>query len=890
MSAYTVVEMQTSTRCPPAAPGPVFVLDKRLLESTARLLFKAKELPPSGRTEYELEARLQLPRGSLEAEVARRRLLDAGFSETRRSDTEVRIYDAADLRVVKNLQTGAELWQKKKTLSSLKVPSEKYPDVKLALSEETAADKKLVDFVLGREYRPKLTRRKRTWWLSFPEAGPSPYRAVAHVSSVQERRERGTEVEVEFYPTDLHEKASAKDLVSGVFRPLKALYRALFVDASRPPGPAQPSRCRPPDHVRRLYDRAVREALGRRSAPKPHTLTRGSVEQVRDCGVTNKLDGVRFLLVLSRGQTPWLHSPPATWAPLAAAGSPSKKWNGEDAVLDGELYEGSLWCFDVLYSSEVRDVARRGLPARLGAMRGLAGRLGALGFPVEEKRFFLEGSIAQRFSQAREHAEGMAERNDGYIFTPMTRGYSAVSWKHKPPHEQTIDFRAVQRDRGRYDLLLGTKEGERAVTFRGSPLQGDVVPTSRVPLQDALFKGAGARPPGKEGAIIEFGYEAAMGWVPRRPRPEKRKPNFVDSAREVWRAVVDPLTDDELQELLEKTSRMDWRSYHSYVKSQLIRKHTTGKDVLDIGIGKGGDLGKYLREGTSRVFGLEPSESHLSELGRRLRGMPEGFRGRVSLLRGSGESLEDIERLLQGSKMDAVASMFSLTFFFKDRTTLDALAENVASSLKDGGVFFGTTMDGKSVAKELSRVRKGTTTCQTAPMCIKKQYSNRDPLLGRKIEVEVKVEKGDRPTIVTGQEEWLVYEPLLTEALSKHGVSLVSWERFPIDERVDPDSRLLTSLQSSFSYVKGAPGKGVDRETLARFVEEVEGYFATPGLSPVPEKGLGSAAEIAEAYLAGTLPARAGSIHGNSVPARARIEILEQNLGALLSCASDKCS
>lgn len=41
--------------------------------------------------------------------------------------------------------------------------------------------------------------------------------------------------------------------------------------------------------------------------------------------------------------------------------------------------------------------------------------------------------------------------------------------------------------------------------------------------------------------------------------------------------------------------------------------------MLDLGCGKGGDLGKWNKVGTSRYVGLDLVEDHISEAGRRAR-------------------------------------------------------------------------------------------------------------------------------------------------------------------------------------------------------------------------------------------------------------------------------
>ena len=52
---------------------------------------------------------------------------------------------------------------------------------------------------------------------------------------------------------------------------------------------------------------------------------------------------------------------------------------------------------------------------------------------------------------------------------------------------------------------------------------------------------------------------------------------------------------------------------------------------------------------------------------------------------------------LGSNNFDVVSCQFSIHYFFKDLETLNGLLENVSRLLKPGGVFIGTSLDGKNV-------------------------------------------------------------------------------------------------------------------------------------------------------------------------------------------------
>ncbi|KAF3054921.1 mRNA cap guanine-N7 methyltransferase [Daldinia childiae] len=181
------------------------------------------------------------------------------------------------------------------------------------------------------------------------------------------------------------------------------------------------------------------------------------------------------------------------------------------------------------------------------------------------------------------------------------------------------------------------------------------------------------------------------------------------------------------------------RSFNNWVKSTLIQKfspdedhtpgaHERGRDmadardhrllVLDIGCGKGGDLGKW-QQAPQRVelyVGLDPANVSIDQAKERYRNMTHrGGRGGRGGHRGGrhqpppfealfyvkdcyGESIGDIDVIRQvgfdhspmgKSGFDIVSMMFCMHYAFESEEKARMMLQNVSGALKKGGRFIG---------------------------------------------------------------------------------------------------------------------------------------------------------------------------------------------------------
>lgn len=187
------------------------------------------------------------------------------------------------------------------------------------------------------------------------------------------------------------------------------------------------------------------------------------------------------------------------------------------------------------------------------------------------------------------------------------------------------------------------------------------------------------------------------------------------------------------------------RSYNNWVKSCLIQRFSPeekkepeelgwGEEpkepeqqkplcVLDIGCGKGGDLGKWqlAPQVVGLYVGLDPAETSISQARERYQQMRRGRRpifdarfipqdcfgawiGDVGIVRevgidpnaGSGQPSR-----WGGGGFDVVAAMFTMHYAFESEEKVKMMLRNVAGSLKKGGRFIGVVPNSDVCAEHI---------------------------------------------------------------------------------------------------------------------------------------------------------------------------------------------
>ena len=275
--------------------------------------------------------------------------------------------------------------------------------------------------------------------------------------------------------------------------------------------------------------------------------------------------------------------------------------------------------------------------------------------------------------------------------------------------------------------------------------------------------------------IVEMIYKPdnlpGWRWVPLRVRWDKtelfargevgRTMNDFSVATDVWNSIHDPITetmictgnmtDESLLSLKPSTyykrkagqdryitgGMLDF--HNRYIKDRILLSSTIqpGAAVLDMSVGRAGDLHKWLHAKVGWVLGCDISLSGLTEKeGAYDRYLTEAVKKKGNIAKMVFVQADSSQRYSDGSAgiapldksilqclwgtcgadvppyvkelegkagagFDVVTSMFALHYFFKTGEMFQAFLQNLAETVKVGGYFVGCCTDGEEVTKLL---------------------------------------------------------------------------------------------------------------------------------------------------------------------------------------------
>jgi hypothetical protein len=278
-----------------------------------------------------------------------------------------------------------------------------------------------------------------------------------------------------------------------------------------------------------------------------------------------------------------------------------------------------------------------------------------------------------------------------------------------------------------------------------------------------------------------------------------------------------------------RTMTKGMRDFHNlYIKRKLIMSVARpGNTLIDLAVGKGGDLPKWMAAKLGFVFGIDYSKDNLEhkfdgvcaryldikktknnipdaifihgDSSKEIRSGQAAISERYRLITRAifGEGAKDASVLGRGvyphygrgeNGFDICSVQFAIHYFFENIMKLHTFLQNVAECTKLGGYFIGTCFDGARIFQALSRLESGDEICvlssgggggggRTDPQKIwsaRKKYHQTEfepdsSSIGYEIEVY-------QDTINKATREYLVNFDYLTQLLENYGFDLVSPE------------------------------------------------------------------------------------------------------------------
>jgi mRNA (guanine-N7-)-methyltransferase len=156
------------------------------------------------------------------------------------------------------------------------------------------------------------------------------------------------------------------------------------------------------------------------------------------------------------------------------------------------------------------------------------------------------------------------------------------------------------------------------------------------------------------------------------------------------------------------------REFHNFIKKMLITQFASNKKtLLDIAVGRGGDLFKWKMANIKIVVGFDVHKNSIIEAKRRLNDslnsykLPytQYFEGNI-LDENIEHKLYKIEsriKGLQGNQYDVISCQFAFHYFTKSPSYLHYVLRFISSKLHTGGYFIGTAADGDIINGILSK-------------------------------------------------------------------------------------------------------------------------------------------------------------------------------------------
>ena len=280
----------------------------------------------------------------------------------------------------------------------------------------------------------------------------------------------------------------------------------------------------------------------------------------------------------------------------------------------------------------------------------------------------------------------------------------------------------------------------------------------------------------EDGMIVEFRYDRSKGeylkWIPIRVRYDKTSEyrkgiknygNAYHVALSVWRSIHNPVTKEMIttgtgipEQLTDtdvyynsskETHTKALRDFHNKcVKKGLIEMVTKeGDTLIDVAVGKAGDLHKWMNVKCSFVFGMDMSRDNIENRkdGACARYLYSKMKTEIFdalFIQGdsaknirSGEACftekgKNITRAIFGEGMksedkigkmafnhygvgingfNVVSCQFALHYFFKSEDILGSFLKNIKECCAKDGYFIGTSYDGKKLFEKLKDIKKG---------------------------------------------------------------------------------------------------------------------------------------------------------------------------------------
>jgi len=361
----------------------------------------------------------------------------------------------------------------------------------------------------------------------------------------------------------------------------------------------------------------------------------------------------------------------------------------------------------------------------------------------------------------------------------------------------------------------------------------------------------------EDNTVVEFVFDTtqknvnnAYKWIPLRTRYDKTESvikygtkygNHYLIANRIWKTIVNPITEENIATLgnpntykleMDRLSQMvqtipaatapakeayysndslkdaGMNAFHNWIKSNMIITYAQNKpNMLDIGIGRGGDILKFIGANIGEVVGLDSdvqglfngdnsaSSRYKKEKAKRknvpvmyfINANAKGLfnvKSQLNIIPNmSNENKRLIDTHLSGNKKYSVINcQFSMHYYLSDAIAWSNFCKNLSDHLEDDGYLLLTCFDGKLIRDKLKDKKSinisytGDNGVKTTFLEIVKLYTDDDPV---GVGLGIDVYNSTISNSGTFNTEYLVDPQFLEDSLrTNSGLKLVETDSF----------------------------------------------------------------------------------------------------------------
>ena len=173
----------------------------------------------------------------------------------------------------------------------------------------------------------------------------------------------------------------------------------------------------------------------------------------------------------------------------------------------------------------------------------------------------------------------------------------------------------------------------------------------------------------------------------------------------------------EISERRKKSSVSSMRKFHNFIKKQMLYVivkliHSENINLLDIAVGRGGDMFKWNELKIKNVFGFDKSDTAINSINPFDQGAKERLRINPvqtniyyevgDAMHPTGELVQKIKEFNSKNQINIISCQFAMHYFFKNDAYLDNIFKVFTFFLKKGGYFFGTTTSGNKILENIN--------------------------------------------------------------------------------------------------------------------------------------------------------------------------------------------